>query len=247
MQAVSADLLQFTGSDLAVALTAIAVMALASAFQAAVGFGLALFAVPLLAVLDPLYVPGPMLLAGSVQSFVTARRDRHALDLPGLRLSLVGLAVGTVIGALSLKAVSGPALPKVFGVLVLLAVLVSIFGPPIRATATSLSVAGLASGIMGTMSGIHAAIALVYQNAEPAVARAMLGAYFAIAYLVSVAALAAVGLFGWPHVMRAVILLPGVWLGLLAAPSIALYVDRTRLRWAILIVSSISALILLTR
>jgi hypothetical protein len=43
-----------------------AIMLIASALQASVGFGLALLAVPLLALLDPRLVPGPMLLAGSL-------------------------------------------------------------------------------------------------------------------------------------------------------------------------------------
>jgi hypothetical protein len=42
------------------------VMAVAGALQASVGFGLALLAVPILTLLDPNLVPGPMLLAGSV-------------------------------------------------------------------------------------------------------------------------------------------------------------------------------------
>lgn len=243
-----AEVAQYTAWDLIVALYAIVVMAIGSAFQAAVGIGLALFVVPLLAILDPAYIPGPMLLAGAVLAVITACRERHAIDMPGLGLSLAGLLGGTLIGALALKALSGPALPKVFGVLVLLTVLISVVGAPIRATSLSLSVAGGAAGIMGTMVGIHGpAIALVFQDAEPAAARAMLGAFFVVAYLGSVAALAAVGLFGWPHVMRAVILLPGVGLGLLTAPKIAPYVDRTRLRWAILSVSTLSALVLLTR
>jgi uncharacterized membrane protein YfcA len=243
-----AEAVQYAAWDLLVALSAVAVMAIGSALQASVGMGLALFVVPLLAILDPAYIPGPMLLAGAVLALVTARRERHAIDMPGLGLSLAGLVGGTIAGALALKAFSGPALPKVFGVLVLLAVLISVVGPPVRATSMTLSVAGGAAGIMGTMVGIHGpAIALVFQDAEPATARAMLGAFFLVAYLGSVAALAAVGLFGWPHVVRAAILLPGVGLGLLAAPSIAPYVDRTRLRWAIVCVSTLSALVLLAR
>jgi hypothetical protein len=63
---------------------------------------------------------------------------------------------------------------------------------------------------MGAMVGIHGPpISLVFQNTEPRVARAMLGAFFAVAYLGAVAALAAFGLF-IPHLVRAAILLPGV-------------------------------------
>ena len=114
------------------ALTAVAIMALGSALQAAVGIGLALFVVPVLALIDPAYIPGPMLLAGTVLAAMTAWRERHAVDRPGLYLSLAGLLVGTIVGAVTLKAFWGPALPKVFGVLVLLAIFLSIFGRPIK-------------------------------------------------------------------------------------------------------------------
>ena len=229
-------------------LAAVATMALGSALQAAVGVGLALLVVPLLALIDTAYVPGPMLLAGTVLAAMTAWRERHALDRAGLRLSLAGLLVGTIIGAIALKALQGPALPKTFGVLVLLAVLVSVLGPAVRATAASLSVAGCAAGLMGTMVGIHGPpIALVFQNEEPAVARAMLGAFFTAAYLCAVAALVAVGLFGRGELARAAILLPGVGSGLIAAPYIAPYVNRRLLKWTILAVSTVSALTLLAR
>jgi hypothetical protein len=69
------------------ALTAVAIMALGSALQAAVGIGLALFVVPVLALIDPAYIPGPMLLAGTVLAAMTAWRERHAVDRPGLYLS----------------------------------------------------------------------------------------------------------------------------------------------------------------
>lgn len=41
--------------------TAIAIIAAASALQAATGMGMALFAAPLLALVNPALVPGPML------------------------------------------------------------------------------------------------------------------------------------------------------------------------------------------
>jgi uncharacterized membrane protein YfcA len=227
---------------------AVAIMAIGSALQAAVGIGLALFVVPVLALIDPAYIPGPMLSAGIVLAAMTAWREKHAIDRAGISLSLAGLLIGTVVGAVALKTLQGPALPKVFGVLILLAVLLSIFGPPLKATGRSLSVAGGAAGIMGTMVGIHGPpIAMVFQNAEPAIARAMLGAFFTVAYLGSVAALVTVGLFGWPELIRAAILLPGVGLGLVAAPYIAPLINRKRLKWAILVVSSVSALTLLAR
>src|SRR5580704_1745319 len=93
---------------------AIAIMAIGSAFQGSVGIGLALFVVPLLALVDQSFIPGPMLLAGVILALMTAYRERKAIDAPALRNSLIGLGVGTIIGALLLKLMSGPYLDKAF-------------------------------------------------------------------------------------------------------------------------------------
>jgi uncharacterized protein len=227
---------------------AIAIMAVGSALQASTGVGLALFVVPLLALVDQSFIPGPMLLAGTMLALSTAYRERAALDLTALRGSLIGLGMGTIIGALALRFVSGPDLNKTFGGLIVLAVLFSVSGARFNATPRSLLVAGGASGVMGAMVGIHGPpISLIFQNAEPRVARAMLGAFFSIAYLGAVVALAGFGLFGIPHLVRAAILLPGVAIGLVVAPLLAGRIDGKRLRIIILGIAAISGLGLLLR
>jgi uncharacterized membrane protein YfcA len=101
---------------------------------------------------------------------------------------------------------------------------------------------------MGAMVGIHGPpISLVFQNAEPRVARAMLGAFFSMAYLGAVAALAAFGLFGIPELVRAGILLPGVVIGLVVAPRLARHIDAKRLRFIILGIAVASGLTLVLR
>jgi len=227
---------------------AIAIIAIGSAFQASVGIGLALFVVPLLALVDQSFIPGPMLLAGVILVLITAYRERAAIDVPALRSSLVGLVIGTIAGAVGLRFTSGPTLGKTFGVLVLLAVFLSVTGYRFTATRRSLMIAGGAAGIMGAMVGIHGPpISLVFQNAEPRVARGMLSGFFSVAYLGAVAALAAFGMFGVPQIVRAAILTPGVVVGLIVAPHIAPYIDGARLRLIILAVAATSALVLLVR
>jgi hypothetical protein len=223
-------------------------MALGSAFQAALGIGMALFVVPVLALVDPGFIPGPMLLAGTVLAAMTAYREREAIDRRGLAISLAGLAAGTVVGALALRLASGPNVQRLFGALILAAVIVSALGLRVTMSARSLVLGGGAAGLMGTMVGIHGPpISLVFQNAEPKVARAMLGAFFTIAYLGSVAALALFGLFGAAELERTVVLLPGVAIGLALAPLTRRFVDRNRLRSAILAVAAISAVLLIWR
>jgi uncharacterized membrane protein YfcA len=224
------------------------IMMLATLLQASVGIGLALLAVPLLVLVDPRLVPGPMLLAGSVLTFVSAYRERHAMDTRGFGLALFGLAGGTVCGAVALRALRGAPLDKLFAILVLLAVALSVSGMRIRPTRSALLAGGGAAGVMGTMVGIHGPpMALVVQHARPEQARAMLGAFFFVAYMGSVTALASFGLFGVLHLQLAVYLLPGVVVGVSVAPILAGYMNPTRLRAAILLISATSAVVLLLR
>jgi uncharacterized membrane protein YfcA len=238
----------FADLSLATALAAIGAMAVGSALQAALGIGMALVVVPILALVDPGFIPGPMLLAGSLLTATTAYAERDAIDPKGLAVSLVGLAAGTVIGAIALHLAAGSNVQRLFGALLLLAVLVSLLGKPVAASGRNLLLAGSASGIMGTMAGIHGpAMSLVFQSVTPKVARAMLGAFFTAAYLGSVTALACVGLFGKPEIIRSIALLPGVVAGLALAPVTRRLVDRQRLRIAILVLATASGTLLILK
>jgi uncharacterized membrane protein YfcA len=224
------------------------IMAVGSAFQAAVGLGLALLVVPLLALIDTSFVPGPMLFAGIALAAATAYRDRGEIDRATLRLSLIGLAIGTGIGAVLLKLVARAFLPKLFGSLILLAVLISAASPRFAVTPRVLLAGSAGSGVMGTMVGVHGpAIALVLQDREPAQVRAMLGAFFAVGYAMAVALLAVFGIFGRHELALGMALLPGVGIGYLVAPAISKFIDTGVLRIAILIVSAVSAVALLLR
>ena len=170
------------------------------------------------------------------------------MDANGFALSLLGLAIGTVLGAVALSAIDTDYLARTFAMLVLLAVALSVSGLRVRPTRWALLAGGGAAGMMGTMVGIHGPpIALVFQNARPEQARAMLGAFFLVAFLGSVAALGAIGLFGVLQLKLAACLLSGVAAGLLVAPRLAGLVSAARLRIAILGISASSALLLLWR
>lgn len=227
---------------------ALAVITAASAIQATVGMGMALIAVPLLALTDPRFIPGPMLLAGLVQTVASAYRARRHLDSKDLGWSLAGLAAGTLAGAAILVHFSGPSLPKLFGALVLVAVAISASGVRVAPTRRAFLVGGGAAGVMGTMVGIHGPpIALVLQNAKPDTIRAMLSAFFTVAGAGAVAALAAVGLFGARELVLSAILVPGVAAGFLIAPLFGRHVGGRAMRVAILAISAAGGAMLIVR
>lgn len=224
------------------------IMAIGCSFQAAFGIGMALFVVPALALIDTRYVPGPILFAGIALAAATAYRDRAAINYAILNLSLVGLAIGTVVGAFALQFFAGPYLPKVFGTLILLATFMSIAVAKVSPKPRMLLAGSIASGIMGTMVGIHGpAISLVFQNEKLKQTRAILGAFFVVGYAIAVVSLAFVGHFGFQEVVLGLGLLPGVVIGYFAAPIISLFINQALLRAAILIVSSISGILMLFR
>lgn len=227
---------------------ALAIITAASAIQATVGMGMALIGVPLLALVDPRFIPGPLLLGGLVQTIVSTYRARHHLEIGNLRWSLLGLGAGTLVGAVILDQFNGPSMPRLFGALVLTAVAISASGLRVAPTRRAFLIAGTASGIMGTMVGMHGPpIGIVLQNAKPDTIRAMLSAFFTMAGIGAVIALVSVGLFGLDQLVMAAILVPGVIAGLLIAPLFGRFVAGRVMRIAILSVSAAGGLMLVLR
>src|SRR5436309_3178286 len=88
---------------------------------------MALFVAPLLALIEPRFIPGPMLLAGVILAGTTAYRERGSVDARGLGVLIaVALSVlGLRIEASFLSLVLGGGAAGVMGTMV------GIHGPPI--------------------------------------------------------------------------------------------------------------------
>jgi hypothetical protein len=103
-----------------------------------------------------------------------------AIDVAALRSSLIGLAIGTPWAPWRSSLYPPQSRQDLWRT-------AAVDDPDQRvglhAAPRSPSVAGGAAGIMGAIVGIHGpSISLVFQNTEPRVARAMLGAFFAVAW-----------------------------------------------------------------
>jgi uncharacterized protein len=222
------------------------IVAAAAALQASTGMGMALLAAPLLALVNPALVPGPVLCAVMVLSAVVAWRERITLNFRMLAPAILGLLFGTAIGTTVLALLVGWHFARIFAALILGAVLLSMLGLPIRAGRLTLLLGGTASGVLGTMAGVHGPpIALVMQHEPPGRLRATLCAIFAIGCAIALVALASIGAFGITQAGLSLKLLPGVAAGLALAPIVAGRIDRRRARTAVLAISALSALALL--
>ena len=225
------------------------IMVVGSLLQASVGFGIALFVVPLLVLLNPVFVPGPMLFASLFLAAIMAFRGWSAIDLKKLGLAGVGLFVGTAAGALALMIVASDKWPKLFAVFILVAVALSASGIHIPVTRRNLVAAGIISGVMGTISGIHGPpMALLYQRETGNIVRPTLAIFFVMAYAIALIALGTIGLFGKKELLLGLTLAPGVIAGYIVARFSTKLLDRGYwLRLAILTVASLSAIALLLR
>ena len=224
------------------AVLAALIFGLGAAVQGAVGFGANLVAAPLLVLLEDGFVPGPVIVASGVLNLlVTWRSGRGAVD-PSVNVAIAGQVVGSLVAGAVIAALPADALSIVFAVLVLVAVAVSIRGRRLAPTRAHLAGAGLASGFMGTISGIGGPpIALAYLGLDGPALRATLARYFLVGNLVAIPILIAIGSLGIEELPECLVLIPGAVLGFFASGWLARHTDRATVRPIVLGLSTAAA------
>ena len=201
---------------------------------------------PILALLDPNLVPGPLLFAVLPLTIMVARRERGALDFRGVRWALVGRLPGTIVGSLAVAGLPERPLAVLLGSLVLIAVGISVAGWSVQPTTGTLLGAGLMSGFMGTATSIGGPpIALLYQRHSGPQLRSTLAAYFVVGGMFSLAALSWAGEFGMTELRAGLVLLPGVLVGFLGSAALGRLIDRGYTRPAVLAFSGAAAVVLM--
>jgi uncharacterized membrane protein YfcA len=209
--------------------------------QRVAGLGLALVAAPALVALDPRYVPGPLLVGGFLVVAQQAWAERRHLPRALLPPALLGLFAGTAAG-LGLAELS-PLLAsrRAVGVVILLAVALSIATPRLPATRPVLFTAAAGSGAMGALAGVHGPLMALAITHLPAPAfRAFLGLFFSAGFFAVLPGAILVGRFGTAELWLALGLLPGLALGALAARPLRRFVHGPRLRPVVLGISGAS-------
>lgn len=219
------------------------VVAFAACVQASVGFAYALLAAPLLQLVSPELVPGPVLVSSFMLSGLTAWRERTSIDRRGVGLALTGRIPGALLAGAAIGLLPAKTYDVLFGSIVLAAVLLSLWSKGVRPTTPALLVAGFASGIMGTLTSVGGPpIALVYQHAKGPELRSTLNCYFAIGCLISIGVLVSVGQFELQHLWMGLASLPLIGLGFYASRFTRDRVDGPRLRPAVLWLAALSSL-----
>ena len=99
---------------------------LGACLQGAVGIGFALFAAPIVVLVQPDLVPGPMLVVGGAVSLLAALREWRRIDVRFALIAFAGRVPGSILAGLVIGFLPRNAFALLFAVLILLAVALSI-------------------------------------------------------------------------------------------------------------------------
>jgi uncharacterized membrane protein YfcA len=214
-------------------------LALGALVQGSVGFGMALVAAPLLTLIDPILVPGPVIAVGLISSGLVAVRDREAMDLSALKSAVPGLLIGSLTAATMLSYIAVDHIGVTLGGLVLVAVLLSVLGLHVAPTPRNLFYASTLAGFMDTTASIPGPpLALIYQRAAGPRLRATLAPLFISSGVISLATLSAFDRFGRVELTLALLLIPGVLTGLALSAYTSRRIDSGSVRHAVLLVAA---------
>ncbi len=222
------------------------VVIVGATLQGSIGFGMGPFSVPLLVLIDPIFVPGPLLSAAVIITCLIYRREQHAVKSIEVKWAIAGRFVGTGLGAVFLKFFPQTHLSLFFGVMVIISLVFFAGGFHVPITNRNLLSAGSLSGFMGITSSIGGApMALLYHKEEGPRLRGTLSGIFVIGTLIAIAFLIIIGRFGTKELLASFVLYPGVLIGYYFSNHTSKLLDKGFIKPAVVIVSGVSALLLI--
>jgi hypothetical protein len=230
------------------AISAIIVIFFSCVIQGRFGMGGALLAAPLLLLINPIFVPVPILVSNIILTALVSRADWQSINFHDLGYLFIGRLTGTFPGVAVLAMVSGLAFDFLFGVLILIAVGLSLVGRKLAVNRISLALAGFASGFMGTISSIGGPpVALLYQHQDSTQFRATLSMQLLLGGTVSVIAIALGTDFGTDDILVSLMLVPGSILGFYASRLGIGNVTQSSIRIVTLTMSVLGSVVVLVR
>lgn len=216
--------------------------------QGAVGFGAALAAAPVLMLIEPRLVPGPVIVSGTFLTLIMARRYRMNWDVSNIRWALLGNLAGAWAGSWALTLLSTRSLALMFGCLVILAVGLSLTVRVPARTPGRLSAAGVLAGFMGVTTSMGGPpIALMYQHASGEALRGALAFYFTVGAVIAMGGLRMADRLGSEEILMGLLLVPAILIGYRLSARTAAWLDLGRTRAAVLTVAGAAGILVIIR
>jgi uncharacterized membrane protein YfcA len=187
---------------------------LGASAQGSIGFGQNLIVVPVVALVLPAALPGTLVVSGIPLTALMVLREHEGIDRRTVAWVTAGRVPGTVLGVLVVATVSSRLLGGLAGAVVLVAVAVSLLVRTVPLNPVSESVAGAASGVMGTAAAIDGPpLALLLQHHPGHRFRPTMAACFTVATVMSLVALGLAGEISRDQLLLALALMPGYLIG----------------------------------
>ncbi len=211
--------------------------------QGAIGFGLNLIVVPVVAIVRPSVLPAAGIILAIPMTLGSALREHAHIDREAVVWTTLGRLPGVVLGAWIVTLLSPAALSLVIGGVVLVAVAMSLVAPRLEIDPRSQAAAGFLGGLFGTASSIGGPpMALLYQHEPGPVVRSTLGATFLLGTVLSLSALGVAGEVASRHWLFGLLMMPALLAGLFASRFAHGRLDTGWLRPGVLVVSTLAAL-----
>ncbi|MXP23539.1 TSUP family transporter [Gordonia sp. HNM0687] len=229
-------------------LAAIAVLFFASMLQSITGSGFGLVAAPLLLMVDPDLVPGPLLVLTVVAMASVLWRDGRYCDLRTTVRLGIALLPGVLVGVWLISAVDPVVLTAVTAAMSIAAAVAAFAGARLPQRKSILTGAGALGGLMGVIAALPGPpLALAYAPDDRRTLRATLSVYFLAVSVVSLIMLHVAGgaeVFDWRSMA---VLAPAVALGGATGGRIANRISVSGARRVTSLVILIAGSVLLVR
>ncbi|WP_113705024.1 sulfite exporter TauE/SafE family protein [Nonomuraea lactucae] len=216
--------------------------------QGSVGFGLGLVAAPVIALLDPGLMPGAVQVVNMTMPLFTLAVEWRRADWRGVGFAFLARVPGSVVGAVIVVYVSVYTLGVFVGIMVLVAVALTARAVHVPRNRATIAAAGFVSGITGTATGIGGPpIALVYQDAKGPQIRATLAMFFFLSAAQTLVVLALIDRLPARALVVGVSLIVPMAAGFAVSGPVRRYVDAGKVRLAVLVVATASAVLLIAQ
>lgn len=211
--------------------------------QGIIGYGIGMFCAPLLFMINPEYVPGPMVLISTLLTVIMLFRDKSDLRADQVSWTMFGGGVGVIIAGAILNSVSLKQFQVVFGVIILFAVFISVVGYTPKINRITNTIAGYLSGFMGTLTAVGGPpVALLYQKVKASELKANLAAFFLFLNVLIISTLLWIEKLSLHSLYLFLIAIPGLIAGFYLSSIASRYINAKQLRSFILIFSALSGI-----
>jgi hypothetical protein len=225
-----------------------AVVLVGACLQGVGGIGFAMFSAPIAGLFFPSLAPAPLLVLGGLVSLLCAVRERAHIEWPIAGYGILGRFAGSAVAVAIVAIASVRYFSICYGLMLLVAVLLTLRGWKVEPSRRNTFLAGIMSGVMGTITSAGAPpFAILTRRLQPPQIRATVGYILAVGAAVSLLMLAAAGLFDLVQLGLSSSLIPWVFLGFFLSNRIGRCVSASSVRHLLLALSGLGALGILVK